>query len=545
VCSSDLARKFHMPFVDLDDVQLNPQAVTEIDRKILNKYGALPLDTNDTTLVVAISDPLKAETYGVLRFTISKSIVEVMAIPSQIKSYLDKVAPPDPSKPISKAAAKSVIKPISKPLGKPLPKPAEERPEPELPAVLSAAEPATEEQDNIIARLADKIILDARAIGASDIHIEPNGSSKNTVIRFRVGKECELYRELLPQYARTLITRYKIMAQLDRAEQGKPQDGKILLHRRKGAIELRLTTVPTVQGHEDAVLQFVSPAEALSLDEIGLEVGNRRTLLEIIHKPHGLILCVGPPDTGKTTTLHAILHALNRIHTKIWTVEDPVEITQERLRQVQVNREAGMGFAEALRTLKRADADVILIGEIRDRETAALAVEASLCGRRVLSALQTLAPIDTILRLLNLGLDSFALSDALLGIVSQRLVRKLCEKCKESYKPSFAEATEIVQIYGEAELKERYGFQIPQDINLFRAKGCEACRTTGYQGRVALHEILINNDELRDGIERSAKFTELKLIVARSGMRTLCQDGLDKALAGKTDLVQVFATCPK
>jgi len=306
-----------------------------------------------------------------------------------------------------------------------------------------------------------------------------------------------------------------------------------------------LATVPTVQGNEDAVLSLLAAPAVIPLDELGLEVANRRALLEIIHKPYGLILCVGPTGSGKTTTLHAILHSLNRVDTKIWTAEDPVEITQERMRQVQVNPKIGFDFAVALRAFLRADPDVILVGEMCNQETGTIAVEASLAGHLVLSTLPTRSTADTIIRLLKLGLDAFAFSDALLGIVSQRLVRRLCQKCRESYKPSFTEAKEIVQLYGEGPLKERYGFQIPQDINLFCAKGCEGCRKTGYKGRVAIQEILVNSDELKGAIERSAGLTELREITLKSGMRTLCQDGLDKALTGQTDLGQVFSTCMK
>jgi type II secretory ATPase GspE/PulE/Tfp pilus assembly ATPase PilB-like protein len=258
-----------------------------------------------------------------------------------------------------------------------------------------------------------------------------------------------------------------------------------------------------------------------------------------------LVLCVGPTGSGKTTTLHSALGFINTVDMKIWTAEDPVEITQPGLRQVQVNPKIGFTFAHAMRAFLRADPDVIMVGEMRDLETAGTAVEASLTGHLVLSTLHTNSAPETVTRLIDMGLDPFSFADALLGVLAQRLARGLCKQCREQYVPSPAELDELGAAYGheafQALLKEDHPF----GLKLWRSPGCSACGQSGYKGRVALHELLVGSDELKRSIQRKAPIDEIRSVASKSGMVTLLQDGVRKVLAGLTDLKQVLAVCSR
>jgi type II secretory ATPase GspE/PulE/Tfp pilus assembly ATPase PilB-like protein len=268
---------------------------------------------------------------------------------------------------------------------------------------------------------------------------------------------------------------------------------------------------------------------------------NLREMKVIIAKPYGLVLCVGPTGSGKTTTLHSALGSINTQDMKIWTAEDPVEITQPGLRQVQVQPKIGFDFAAAMRSFLRADPDVIMVGEMRDKETASTGVEASLTGHLVLSTLHTNSAPETITRLVDMGLDPFSFADALLGVLAQRLARGLCKKCREQYPASKDEVAEIVAAAGE-ETAVALGVT-KGELKLWRAPGCELCAKTGYKGRIALHELLVADDGIKRAIAKRAPVEEVRNLAIAGGMRTLLQDGVEKALAGKTDIKQVLAVC--
>ncbi|MGI5862902.1 MAG: GspE/PulE family protein [Myxococcales bacterium] len=401
------------------------------------------------------------------------------------------------------------------------------------------------ESDGGIVRLANQIIVDALRRRASDIHIEPNGRDRNTLVRFRVDGDCMLYQEVPPEMWAPLVARFKIMANLDISEHRRPQDGKIRMRLPEGQVELRVATLPTANGNEDVVLRILAASKPMPLDQMGLAERNLREMKALINKPYGLILCVGPTGSGKTTTLHSALGAINTLDTKIWTAEDPVEITQPGLRQLQVHPKIGLTFAAAMRSFLRADPDVIMVGEMRDQETAAIAVEASLTGHLVLSTLHTNSAPETVTRLLDMGLDPFTFADALLGVLAQRLARGLCQSCCEQYAGSEAEYRELAALYGEKDLVERLGVKPGPDFKLWRAKGCQVCGQTGYKGRVALHELLVGTDEMKAAIQRRATIAELRDLAIRQGMTTLLQDGVEKTLAGLTDLRQVLTVCSR
>ncbi len=402
-----------------------------------------------------------------------------------------------------------------------------------------------DENDNAIVRLANQIIADAYRQGASDIHVEPYGEKRETLVRFRVDGDCFEYMKIPQSYRRAIVSRLKIMASLDIAERRKPQDGKIKFKLSESReIELRVATIPTAGYNEDVVMRLLAASEPLPLDKMGFSDRNLSALKEIAAKPYGIILCVGPTGSGKTTTLHSVLGFINTPDIKIWTAEDPVEITQYGLRQVQVQPKINFTFAAAMRAFLRADPDVIMVGEMRDKETAEIGIEASLTGHLVMSTLHTNSAVETVTRLLDMGCDSFSFADAMLGVLAQRLTRRICKDCKEQYVGTAVEYEEIRQGYGP-EHWDKLG--IPQDntFRLARGKGCETCNRTGFKGRVALHELLLGSDKLKRMIQTKARTEEMLVAAIEEGMTTLMQDGVQKALLGHTTFKEVKAVAIK
>jgi len=307
-----------------------------------------------------------------------------------------------------------------------------------------------DEKDSAVVQLVNKIIIDAHARGASDIHIEPYPSKKDMRVRLRVDGICSVYQRIPHNYKKAVVSRIKIMSDLDIAERRKPQDGKIRFRKFAGKdIELRVATIPTQGGTEDVVLRILPAGEPLSLDRLGFSERNYKLFFEAVEKPHGLIFVCGPTGSGKTATLHSALGHINRTEKKIWTAEDPVEITQPGLRQVQVNPKIGLNFAAAMRSFLRADPDVIMVGEMRDKETAGIGIEASLTGHLVLSTLHTNNAPESISRLLDMGMDPFNFGDTIICILAQRLILTLCKNCRKPYHPSKREYCELVREYGE------------------------------------------------------------------------------------------------
>lgn len=398
------------------------------------------------------------------------------------------------------------------------------------------------ENDNTIVQLVNKIIKDAYTKNCSDIHIEPYPGKAGAEIRFRIDGNCQLYQNIPYNYKKAIVSRVKIMADLDITERRKPQDGKISLKKFSPLdIELRVATIPTAGREEDVVLRLLSTGKTMPLDEIGMNKRDYDLFLTMLQKAYGIILVVGPTGSGKTTTLHAALGYLNRPETKIWTAEDPVEITQRGLRQVQVSPRIGFDFAAAMRAFLRADPDVIMVGEIRDHETASIAVEASLTGHLVLTTLHTNSAPETIIRLLDIGMDPFNFSDALIGILAQRLVRTLCNDCKEPYHPSRQEYDGLVRSY--AGDFDALGSPYRDDLTLYRACGCDQCNNTGHKGRTSIIELLEATDEVKSLIQSKATVEVLRDQGIRDGMTTLMQDGIRKVFLGLTDIQQVRKVC--
>ena len=510
-----LANRLGLPFIDLDSADIESDALAEIPARVIREQQVFPIRADIETLTVAMGDPLSSEAIDAVRFTCKKRVVEVVATPTQLKTYI--------ADRLSTQESSEDFETYLRSLGG------------------SGADGDAEDDDDVI-KLVNRFIVDAVRERASDIHIEPYGEKQDLTVRFRVDGQLRNYRRIPSEYRERIVARMKIMARLNIAERRLPQDGKIRFKLGEREIELRMVTLPTAGENEDVVLRILAGFGALPLSEMGLSPENLQAVEALVRRPYGLMLAVGPTGSGKTTTLHSMLAQINDVKKKIWTVEDPVEITQPGLRQLQVQPQIGLTFASAMRSFLRADPDVIMVGEMRDEETAHMGIEASLTGHMVLSTLHTNTAPETVTRLIDMGMEPFSFSDALLGILSQRLARQLCGKCKVQYDATPDETDEFSRYIGADAVERATTGGV---LKLWRADGCVECEKTGYRGRLALHELLVNNDEIRAAIQRKATTGEIRDLAQQAGMQTLLQDGVAKCLRGHTDLKQVLAVCSR
>ena len=520
-----LAVKFRLSFIDLDTVIPTREALDSLPVDIVHRLKVLPIENDGKRVVIATSEPTDLTLYDTLRFYFqSKQHVDlVLAVPKQISAAILKYYRKDKYmvEDIISSMAENVVYGDSE-----------------------AKETDTvSEADSEVVSLVNQILIDGFGKGASDIHFEPGASDQPVQVRYRVDGRCRLVHTIPRTFKHAVISRIKIMSNLDISERRKPQSGKIIIWHKGKQIEYRVEITPTVGRNEDAVLRILTSSEPLPLEEMGFSKLNLESMKSILAQPYGIILCVGPTGSGKTTTLHATLKHLNTPEVKIWTVEDPVEITQRGLRQVQVLPKIGLTFQEVLRSFLRADPDIIMIGEMRDTETAKTAIEASLTGHLVLSTLHTNSAPETVVRLIDMGIDQFNFADAFLGVLAQRLARRICDNCKTPYHPDKKEFDRLVEIYGEAFFTKHINMPYSPAFTMMKGVGCEACNGTGYKGRIAIHELLVSTEGLKTLIRSKAGVDELKALGIAQGMRTLLMDGIQKVIQGSTDLKEVLKIC--
>ncbi|MGE0821551.1 MAG: ATPase, T2SS/T4P/T4SS family [Candidatus Binatia bacterium] len=546
---------YKCPYAEFDEsVVIAPSLFRGLSPKYMRTHYWIPLRAGDTWVEVLIDDPHSfAKMQDIKRTFPGKIIRWVVGFREDIAKYIAKYVATQQNVLPSKRPTGSGGTPGSESTVSLTPDPHLAPPsfweskgeaisgdEP-LGAVLNEIDTEElDENDSTVVRLVNQMVADAAKLGVSDIHIEPYGRKKDVIIRFRSDGVCYEHQRIAGEFARPLVSRLKVLSRLDIAERRKPQDGKFKFRLSDREIELRIATLPTSSGEEDAVLRILASNEPLPLNKLHLTQRNHSELSKLLDKPYGMILCVGPTGSGKTTTLHACLGHINTPGRKIWTAEDPVEITQAGLRQVQVHPKIGLTFASAMRSFLRADPDVIMVGEIRDQETAEMATEASLTGHLVLSTLHTNSAPETITRLLDMGIDPFSFADALQGVIAQRLARTVCSNCKERYRPDKEEYDLLAARYGAGEFAH-LGVPYNDRFVLYRGKGCDTCRNTGYKGRLGIHELLVVTDEIRALIHSHGTVSEIRKVAQAQGMTTLMQDGVLKVLQGLTDYAQIKA----
>ncbi|OHB33782.1 MAG: type II secretion system protein E [Desulfuromonadaceae bacterium GWC2_58_13] len=517
-----LAEKFRMRYVDLEKTVPTPDALAAMTAEMATRLQVIPLEKNNDFLVVVTSSPTDPSLTDTLRFNTNCRIELAVATRAQItwaiKVYYAQV----------KDEVETLIGELTE----------------EVVTVEEELEDARySEADSQIIRLVNNILLDAQQKGASDIHFEPGFGTAPFRIRYRIDGVCRIAHQISASYKHAIISRLKIMSRLDIAEHRRPQSGKILIRSGNRNLEFRLEITPSVGGQEDAVLRLLTGAKALPLEELRFSAANLKNFKACLAKPYGVVLCVGPTGSGKTTTLHSALAHINTPERKIWTAEDPVEITQAGLRQVQVHPKIGFTFQAAMRSFLRADPDVIMIGEMRDAETAKTAIEASLTGHLVFSTLHTNSAPETVVRLIEMGMDPVNFAEAMLGVLAQRLARKLCSECKEPYHPGRQEYDELVRQYGKTWFEIHKLPEYSTELTLMRKVGCDHCEGTGYSGRVGIHELLVGSDTLKKAIKQEASAEELRNLGLQEGMMTLKMDGIAKVFMGVTDLDQVLRVC--
>ncbi len=549
-----MARMASLPDGDAENFEVAADAFDVVSLAAARAHDVVPLGRIADRFFIASSFPTNEGLENYLCFLTGHRVHLVWASRASIEARLGKQGAPAVQR--AGVALSSGAVPVSGAGAAALPV----EDEPSLENVVSQAlgevnarqgveESASASDSAGVVRLVRIMIKDARESGASDIHIETNVGDRPVRVRMRREGQLQTYLELPAKLRSALVSRIKVMARLDISERRRPQDGKIQLSEFGGGkLELRVAVLPTTNGLEDVVLRLLESQKPLQLKQIGLHERDVTAALRMSGRTNGLILAAGPTGAGKTTTLHSLLAEINVDSRKLWTAEDPVEITQPGLRQVQINPKIGLTFAAAMRSFLRADPDVIMIGEIRDDETAKIAIEASLTGHLVLSTLHTNNAAESVVRLLDLGISPFHFADSLVGIVAQRLVRLLCRHCSvpRSLGPgqfdrlvaAYVEQSPLSMEEGRQRLLEAAGVPRPEDVIVRTAKGCEACNGSGYRGRIGVYEVLESNPAIRSLIQAKARPTEIFDAAVLAGMHSLRHDALEKMVSGRIDLQQ-------
>jgi type II secretion system protein E len=494
-----LASQNGMDFVDLNQVTPSPELIAQLTPETARRYKTVPVSEHDGSLVLAIADPMDFEAFDGLGFLLKRPVEFVCAIPAQITEKIERLYPAGLE---------------------------------DLPGSVSVnEEDETDAGDDApIIRMVSNILVEAQNSRASDIHIEP--LEKRLRIRFRIDGNLQEIQNPPKKLQGAIISRLKIMTgSMNIAEKRVPQDGRIQVKVGEKTIDLRVSSVPTVHG-ESIVMRILDKSSLmLGLPELGFLSDDQATFERLVTMPDGIILVTGPTGSGKTTTLYGCLNYMNRPDRKIITVEEPVEYQMTGINQVQVNSEVGMTFAAALRAMLRQAPNIVMLGEIRDKETAEIAINASLTGHLVLSTLHTNDAPAAVARLVDIGIQPFLVSSAVRGIMAQRLVRKLCTNCKQP-----GELTEY-----EAHVLNIDAAQLAK-ATVMSPVGCEKCRGKGFRGRMGIFEIFVADDDIRQMINRNATTLQLRHRTRELGMRTLREDGIRKVLAGLTTAEEVISS---
>ena len=543
---AEIAAWLGQQIVDPSLLTPDPAALALVPRVRAEQLRALPLGLQDDAIAVLLDGPGCVAALEQLRFLTQRRVIPLIAAPGTLGPAIARAYRVLTGDGSPKASAHDLAVNLGS----------------SSDAVPTEQTDIVSESDNMLVRLVNSIIEEAIAQGASDIHIETEPAPRNVRVRLRIDGNLRPYLDLQARFRFALVARIKILATLDISEHRKPQDGKIDFFRFGGPkVELRVATIPTYQGLEDVVLRVLTSQKPLPLDSIGLNRENLAQLRAAVNHSYGLILVCGPTGSGKTTTLHSVLREINTVERKIWTAENPIEITQEGLRQVEVNARIGWTFAAAMRAFLRADPDVVMIGEMRDVETAGIAIEASLTGHLVLSTLHTNSAPESITRLLEIGMEPFTFSDALIAILAQRLVRRLCVRCRTPEPATEESLSHLADLYLQssqgmldssntearaalvaqwlAQLREQQGDGQPP--HLWRRVGCPHCENSGYKGRMGIYELMPSSDAIRAHIRQRAPAQDIRASALRAGMKTLRQDGIEKVLQGLTDISEVLA----
>src|SRR5215469_11955990 len=506
-----VAAQYGLPVVELGSVGIDPTAAEAIPLHVLEQVNALPYAFEDESLCVAIADPQNIHGIDALRLASRHPIALRVAASEEIASEVGRLA-----RTAEAFGTRSNFSEVA-----------------EFEVVEEEDHDDLEIDDGIsdapLVRLVNSIIFEAAEDGASDVHFEPQSDS--LVVRFRIDGVLHETQRIPKRSAVGVTTRLKVLAKLDIAERRKPQDGRISLSASAAGrmLDVRVATLPTVEG-ESVVMRLLDKSKKPpTLEEVGLSLAMQEQLTAMVHRPTGALLVTGPTGSGKSTTLFSAMTEINRPEINVITVEDPVEYRLPGLNQVQINTRAGLTFAVALRSILRSDPDVVMVGEIRDVETAKISIEAALTGHFVLSTLHTNDAPAALTRLNEMGVEPFLTGAAVTGVLAQRLARRLCEHCKELYTPS-KEELDTARVPEEL----RHG-----KTELFRRNGCVRCRQTGYRGRIGVFQLLEMNEELSTLAARKASHEELERAALEAGMMTLWGDGVEKVLAGLTSLEEL------
>lgn len=494
-----LGAQFNLAVMRLDGIRIKPEVLDLVSESMARKFNMVPLFKVGEELTVAISDPANIQLMDLVRSKAGCDVIPVLAPYSDIAKVIDKYY-------LKKIEAKTThtIKEIEE-------------------TTISSSDIEALRRaggDLPIVKTLDRILIEAVDDGASDIHIEPREDS--LAVRFRIDGILNEFATYPLSMAPGIVSRSKILASLDISERQKPQDGRIQIKIDGKEIDIRVSTLPTYYGEKVVMRLLNRTSIKVSIQDLGFSERNMNLFRQFISEPYGIILVTGPTGSGKTTTLYAALNEINSVEKNIMTIEDPIEYQLPIINQVQVNLKKDLTFAKALRSFLRQDPDIIMVGEIRDPETAAIAAESALTGHLVLTTLHTNDAPSSITRLTDMGVEPFLLSPSLLGIIAQRLVRKICPKCKESYVPT------------EAELNAVGIYTVPDNIKFYRGSGCDDCKQSGYKGRSGIHEILAVNEKIREMIVNRASVDALREEASKNGFKDMRFDGLRKVISGVT-----------